>query len=476
MRDITTYVATRKNIFVWLAALLSLISTGTRIAYIVQSGRTGFFFLIFGAILPIIANLFIAIRLPLRGERQFYITIVPVVVLVLYLGLTAIGCVDGIFMTTLCVIVSLAFAGIYFLTFSGRINSKFIVTVYFLAVFGALLLDSKTLGLFHFDRRFPEWNFISDISIVLSILCVILSARRLPPPREGESYRLCWGDRLDGRFLRTLDPLFKCMPYFMPGRQVSSNLINDSIEISVTEDFIRRKRKEGFKRFGITHILLAAYVRCIAELPALNRFVSGQKVYNRFNIEICMAVKREMTREAPETIVKMEFLHTDTVEDVYRRFEEAIGAIKNAEDDSDIDTATRLLNLVPGLVFKFIVRFASILDYFGLLPAALLKLSPFHGSMFLTSMGSLGIPPIYHHLYEFGNIPAFCALGHKYTKSELDREGKLVHKKYIDYKWTADERIIDGFYYASVMKRMRSLISRPEQLDRPPKEVVQDIM
>lgn len=476
MRDITTYVATRKNIFVWLAAVLSLVSVVTRIIFLLQSGNPGLFFLIFGAILPITANLFIAIRLPLRGEQQFYITIIPVAVLSIYLCLTVIGCVSGIFMMTLCVIVSLVFAGIYFLTFSGRLRSKFIVTVYFLAVFGAVLLDSKTFGLLNLDKHFPEWNFISDVCIVLSILCVILSARRLPPPREGEAYRLCWGDRLDGRLLRSLDPLFKCMPYFMPGRQNSSNLINDSIEISNTEDFIRRKRREGFKRFGVTHILLASYVRCIAELPALNRFVSGQKVYNRFNIEICMAVKREMTKEAPETIVKMEFLHTDTVEDVYRRFEEAVGAVKNAVDDSGIDAATGLLNHVPGFLFKFVVRFADILDYFGLLPAVLVKLSPFHGSMFVTSMGSLGIPPIYHHLYEFGNLPAFCALGHKYTKTEFDREGKPVHKKYIDYKWTADERIIDGFYYAMVMKRMRSLISRPEQLERPPKEVIQDIM
>ncbi len=476
MRDITTYVATRKNIFVWFAAALSLASVAARIISLLQSGYPGLFFLIFGAILPIIANLFIAIRLPLRGEQQFYITIVPVAVLSIYLCLTAIGCVSGIFMTTLCVIVSLVFAGIYYMTFSGRLGSKFIVLVYFLVIFGAVLLDSKTLGLLQLDRRFPEWDFISDVCIVLSILCIMLSARRLPPPKEGEPYRLRWGDRLDGRLVHSLDPLVKCMPYFMPGRQNSSNFISDSIEISNTENFIKRKRREGLKRFGITHIVLAAYVRCIAELPGLNRFVSGQKIYNRFNIEICMVVKREMSMEAPETIVKMEFLRTDTVEDVYRRFEEAVGAVKDAVDDSGVDAATHLLNLVPGPVFKFVVRFVDVLDYFGLFPAALVKLSPFHASMFITSMGSLGIPPIYHHLYEFGNIPAFCALGHKYTKSEINREGKVVHKKYIDYKWIADERIIDGFYYANVLKRMRSLISRPEQLDRPPKEVIQDIM
>jgi len=39
----------------------------------------------------------------------------------------------------------------------------------------------------------------------------------------------------------------------------------------------------------------------------------------------------------------------------------------------------------------------KLLDYFGLAPYSLIKVSPFHGSMFITSLGSLGIPPIYHH-------------------------------------------------------------------------------
>ena len=45
-----------------------------------------------------------------------------------------------------------------------------------------------------------------------------------------------------------------------------------------------------------------------------------------------------------------------------------------------------------------------VLDYFGFLPRWLTKLSPFHGSVYITSMASLGIPPIFHHLYDFGNV------------------------------------------------------------------------
>ena len=65
-----------------------------------------------------------------------------------------------------------------------------------------------------------------------------------------------------------------------------------------------------------------------------------------------------------------------------------------------------------GGIFKGFIRFAALLfreASVRLVPKELTDLSPFHGSIFITSMGSLGIPPIYHHLYDFGNIPVFVA-------------------------------------------------------------------
>lgn len=42
------------------------------------------------------------------------------------------------------------------------------------------------------------------------------------------------------------------------------------------------------------------------------------------------------------------------------------------------------------------------LDHWNLLPEAVLKASPFHTTVFLTNLKSLGIDSIFHHLYEFG--------------------------------------------------------------------------
>ena len=134
-----------------------------------------------------------------------------------------------------------------------------------------------------------------------------------------------------------------------------------------------------------------------------------------------------------------------------------------------------LLNLIPSVVLKFTVWLLKLLDYFGLLPKFLLELSPFHGSLFLTSMGSLGIPPIYHHLYDFGNQPDFGAFGCKRKAVEVLEDGTIVPRKYVDLKFVLDERICDGYYYATFFKYYRRLMRNPEILDQPPEEVVKDI-
>ena len=134
-----------------------------------------------------------------------------------------------------------------------------------------------------------------------------------------------------------------------------------------------------------------------------------------------------------------------------------------------------MINYIPGLFKKFSVWFLKLLDYFGLLPMALINVSPFHGSMFITSMGSLGIPPIYHHLYNFGNVPVFLAFGAKRTENQLNDMGNVVKRKYIDYTFVTDERICDGFYYASGLKLFRSCLANPTVLDTPPQEVIADI-
>ncbi len=283
-----------------------------------------------------------------------------------------------------------------------------------------------------------------------------------------------FGDRSDGRKLRSIPPMFRIMPYIMAKRSDSQNTFADSFDVSKTERFCREKVKAGNKSFGFLHVLLAAYVRTISQRPAINRFVSGQKIYARNDIEVIMAVKREMSIEGEETMISVIFEPTDTVDDVYRKFSKVLHDTMSAEE-SDFDTLAKVINYIPGLLLRWTIKLLNFLDYFGLLPRFLTRLSPFHGSMIVTSMGSLGIKPIYHHIYDFGNLPVFLAYGKKETENIICDDGTVRKRRKIDFKVVTDERICDGFYFASAFKLFKRYVENPELLEMPPEEVIEDI-
>ena len=290
------------------------------------------------------------------------------------------------------------------------------------------------------------------------------------------SYRRRFGDRRDGRLLRSLSPFYKIIPYIMPKRNDAMNCFAGKLEVSALEGWIRSSRKAGWKGMGLLHLVLAAYIRTLASCPGLNRFVSGQKIYARYNIEVVMMVKRAMTTEADETSIKVVFDPSDTVYDVYRKLNEKVEEVKADAGANGTDRAAEALMRIPGLILKFAMWVLNLLDYFGWLPQTLVNVSPFHGSMILTDLGSLGIGPIYHHIYNFGNLPVFLALGAKRRVVELDKTGAPAERKYVDYKIVMDERTVDGMYFANALKYFHYYLKNPGELEHPPERVTEDVM
>ena len=53
--------------------------------------------------------------------------------------------------------------------------------------------------------------------------------------------------------------------------------------------------------------------------------------------------------------------------------------------------------------------------------------------------------------------------------------GNLVQRKYIDFMAVMDERVCDGYYYASSFKYMKMYMHNPALLEVPPEKVVEDL-
>lgn len=287
-------------------------------------------------------------------------------------------------------------------------------------------------------------------------------------------YKRRFGDRKEGRLLRSLPAFAKFVPFIMPTRNDACNQYEESFEVSDVDRRLRKLRVDGYKGIGILHFIIAAYIRGVSMLPGMNRFIVGRRIYARDNIEVVMTVKRSLAIDATETTIKVVFEPTDTIFDVYRKMNEKIDEIKTVEGNNTEDVAEAMCK-APRFLLRFALTILRIMDYFGWLPQSLLDASPFHGSMIITDLGSLRIGPIYHHIYNFGTLPVFISFGAKRHAYELDRHGNMVDRKYVDCKFVMDERTVDGHYYAQFLQAFRYICQHPEIVETPPSKVVEDV-
>lgn len=279
----------------------------------------------------------------------------------------------------------------------------------------------------------------------------------------------------DIRRVKTLPPMSVIVPFIMKDRIGSSNLLQDRINVIKLEKYIKEKQTEdALVNISMMHVLIAAYVRLVSQRPAINRFIRGQRVYTRKSVEVSLTIKREMSLDSPDTVVKVLLQPDATIYDVYEALNKAIVDYR-ANPGGDFDDTARWLSYIPSVILRGVIGFLSFLDYFGFLPRFLTGVSPFHCSMFITSMGSLGIPAIYHHLYDFGTCPVFIAFGSKQRRYEVSPDGSVSKNQFIDLKFTLDERICDGYYYAKALRYLKRVLNDPWILDLPPEQVVSDI-
>lgn len=284
------------------------------------------------------------------------------------------------------------------------------------------------------------------------------------------------GDRYDGYRVRSLSPMSYVVPFIMKTRNDSQNLFKSSVEMGRIENYIRKKRREdGLSGFGFLHVVFAAYVRMISQKPGLNRFVAGQRIYHADGITFSMMVKKSLDLNAQESAIKVTLQPNATADDVYKAVDEAIEVARRKGDSNHFDRVARFMNYLPGLLFRFVVSLLTFMDYFGFLPKTVHSASPFHCSVFVSNLGSLGIPPIYHHLYNFGTCPVFVTFGAKRTELELQKDGNVEKHKYVDFTVVTDERITDGHYYASAFKYLDNIFRHPDILDQPPEEIIEDV-
>lgn len=272
-----------------------------------------------------------------------------------------------------------------------------------------------------------------------------------------------FGHRSDGKAIKNINPFFKVIPNIMMKRSDSQVFFKQNISLKGMDEYINKKSSEGIK-FSYMEIFFAAIVRTIYERPSLNRFAINGVLYARNKISISIAIKKNLNDDGQETTVKLEFDGTENIFEIKEKINYLIKNNKKIETENNTDSFAKLLNKMSYGSVRRIVKFLKFLDKHGILPKKIIDLSPFHTSAFVTNVGSIGIDSIYHHLYDFGTTSMFFSIGKK-KKSYIYNEDEIEQDKCITVAFVGDERICDGYYYASSFKTLNKYLRKPELLE-----------
>lgn len=272
-----------------------------------------------------------------------------------------------------------------------------------------------------------------------------------------------FGYRSDGRKLKNIPPFFRIIPQVMRTRSDSQVYYDYDMPIKEMDEYINRKAAEGIK-ISYMNIVYAALVRLVALRPRLNRFVMNGRTFARNEIYISLAIKKSLSDDGQETTIKLPFNGTENIFEIKEKLDSKINENKESVKVNETDALAKALSLIPNFLLKMAVSIIMFLDKHGMLPKFIIKASPFHTSAFLTNVASLGIDAIYHHLYDFGTTGVFLAMGKK-KKSYIYDDENFKEEKCISLAFVCDERICDGYYFASSVKMFNRYLKKPELLE-----------
>lgn len=268
--------------------------------------------------------------------------------------------------------------------------------------------------------------------------------------------------RADGRRTKGLTAIEQAIPHIMPKRVDAQNYVTEFVDEEIIKDYIRTVRREKGVRLTRMAVVIAAYYLASLHHPYINRFVVGSRVYDRNHFCVSFVMLKKRADGTPdETTVKIFMTPEDDIFSINQRINETIEKNSEPKHNNNTDKFASFMFSMPVLPY-LVMALVRFLDRFGLLPRALINLSPFHTSMFITNLASINTTHIYHHVYEFGTTSVFLSVGKSipnYMTGELD-------KKLIPISVVMDERICTGHDYALFNKTLQRYLRSPELLER----------
>ncbi|MEG1524916.1 MAG: 2-oxo acid dehydrogenase subunit E2 [Clostridia bacterium] len=282
------------------------------------------------------------------------------------------------------------------------------------------------------------------------------------------------GDRIDATRVRDLDGMHAIIPAMLPNRADNEAFIRELIDVTAMEAYVAKKNAENPEhRYTMFQVILSAIGRVVDMRPRMNRFIKGEKYYDRNHITFSLIAKKAFSDNGAESIAILRYdpqSEKSSIDEMHDKLCDFVHNIRH-KDKTDDTTSTIDLIVKTGLT-HFIMRLLARLDDHGHMPTQLVREDPYNSTVWVSNLGSIQLNAGYHHLTNWGTNSLFVVIGERHMHPYFDDDGTLSLKPAIEIGLTLDERIADGYYYARTIQLLKQLLANPELLDTPAKEAL----
>lgn len=277
-----------------------------------------------------------------------------------------------------------------------------------------------------------------------------------------------WGDRKDGYIVKA-PGLQTVMTTLMPNRTDCEVYLNDKIDVTELLKYLEKKNAENpDKKTTVFHCFVTALARMVHERPTMNRFIQAARIYQRYEISIAFVARRTFVDGSDEALLFFVPKETDTINEI-RDF--IIGTVKETRKSEHatggVDALLDKFAAMPRLLMMFLVWIIRCLDFWGINPDFITEGDPNYSSIFLSNLGSIKGPSIYHHLNNYGTNSFMTTIGTIHKEEMTMPDGHKEIRDVVDVGVTIDERIGDGFYFIRSLNLLKYIFAHPELLEKP---------
>lgn len=282
-----------------------------------------------------------------------------------------------------------------------------------------------------------------------------------------------WGDRKDAWLVRKIDGMHVIMPFAYKNRTDNEAFILETFDLTPVLAYLDKKNAENEHPelpYKVFHFVVAALIRTVYQRPLLNRFVRGNRYWDRKEVSAAFVVKKILADNADETVAYLSYPPETNMDLVHETILKKVTSVRSG--GGNIVDTMNFVAALPHWVTALFMWILSRLDFHGHVPASIMKGDPSYCTCFITNLGSIKLRAGYHHLSNRGSNSIFVTVGEMKKRPYYDDDGNVEMRMSLQLGLTLDERIADGVYYAKSVKLIKHLFAHPELLDQPASEKV----